>query len=326
MCTICHSAESSNLVQIHHIDGNHDNDDLDNLTLLCIIHHKKAQDDLQLSNSMTRKFTSERLKYWRDEWFRIRESKVTVTTEKPNVGMDVITLPDSPSELDISVQLSPDVSNLLHDFLNKFELVKQVTQPRTKTRRIQELERSLNNLCHTSVQWDEQVREAIRSLIDYIMVEFSDLTFISVYLEVLLDIVIYKKNEQIANTILRTFEVPAQNIWSDTKLDDKSVEPIIITNLVALLLYANEFQLKYITKMIHAAITQSNEFDQGTRFWPVLSAIVRYGLPELRRREGTIYEICSFISMEQDKTEGKDEPHGRALAFEQAFRQSSFWV
>ena len=62
-CTLCEDVE----IIIHHIDGNHDNDDLDNLTVLCTKHHVKAQTDLQITYSMTRKLTPRTLKKRRYE-------------------------------------------------------------------------------------------------------------------------------------------------------------------------------------------------------------------------------------------------------------------
>jgi hypothetical protein len=62
-------------VQVHYIDGNNENDDPDNLVPLCSDHHIKSQNDLQLTSSMAREFTPERLKYWRDDWIKIRQDQ-----------------------------------------------------------------------------------------------------------------------------------------------------------------------------------------------------------------------------------------------------------
>ena len=39
-CSVCKKTEG--VLQVHHIDGNHDNDDIDNLVVLCISCHRKA--------------------------------------------------------------------------------------------------------------------------------------------------------------------------------------------------------------------------------------------------------------------------------------------
>jgi hypothetical protein len=58
-CTIC-GAEN---IQIHHLDGDHDNNDPDNWTLLCGNCHDRAQRDLQVKGpTMSTKLTPERLK------------------------------------------------------------------------------------------------------------------------------------------------------------------------------------------------------------------------------------------------------------------------
>lgn len=55
---------------MHHIDGNHDNDDLDNLTVLCWNHHEQAQGDLSGGSPMTRRLSPADLRYYREQWVK----------------------------------------------------------------------------------------------------------------------------------------------------------------------------------------------------------------------------------------------------------------
>jgi|WetSurMetagenome_2_1015567.scaffolds.fasta_scaffold08159_5 hypothetical protein len=57
-CTLC----GVPLFQLHHIDGNHENNNPDNWTILCQLHHDLANRDLQVAETHTRKFTGELLK------------------------------------------------------------------------------------------------------------------------------------------------------------------------------------------------------------------------------------------------------------------------
>jgi len=88
MCTICFSP----YVQVHHIDGNPDNDDLDNLTVLCQMHHEKAQTDFQTKTSTIRKLTSKDLKHYRDTWIERCEifGNVNWVNEKEEFKKEII--------------------------------------------------------------------------------------------------------------------------------------------------------------------------------------------------------------------------------------------
>jgi hypothetical protein len=48
--------------QNHHIDGNHANNNPDNWVILCQLHHDLASRDLQVQDTLTRKYTPELLK------------------------------------------------------------------------------------------------------------------------------------------------------------------------------------------------------------------------------------------------------------------------
>ena len=51
ICSICHDTNLS--VQIHHIDGNNKNNKENNLMVLCLEHHNKANSKSTMSKSFT---------------------------------------------------------------------------------------------------------------------------------------------------------------------------------------------------------------------------------------------------------------------------------
>jgi len=57
-CILC----GSPLIQLHHIDGNHENNEPDNWAFLCQLHHDLANRDLQVNETHTRKISPELLK------------------------------------------------------------------------------------------------------------------------------------------------------------------------------------------------------------------------------------------------------------------------
>jgi len=68
-CTVC--ALRGRLVisvEVHHINGNHQNDNPANLTVLCRLCHEKAHNDLELVTTMSRKMTPADLRHYRDLW------------------------------------------------------------------------------------------------------------------------------------------------------------------------------------------------------------------------------------------------------------------
>lgn len=64
-CCICNKEG----IQIHHIDGNHNNDKEDNLAPLCHEHHELAQISLEIRNKMTKKLTPSLVKRFRDQCY-----------------------------------------------------------------------------------------------------------------------------------------------------------------------------------------------------------------------------------------------------------------
>lgn len=60
-CCICQTP----FIQIHHIDGNHDNNDLDNLAPLCPNHHALAHSQSNILMNLT----PERIKEIRNKWY-----------------------------------------------------------------------------------------------------------------------------------------------------------------------------------------------------------------------------------------------------------------
>ncbi len=76
VCTICHATD----IQIHHIDGNHENDTPENKTVLCQKHHDQAQKDIEIINSYkgsgqkiktaTRLLRPDLVITYRDKWIK----------------------------------------------------------------------------------------------------------------------------------------------------------------------------------------------------------------------------------------------------------------
>ena len=90
MCTIC--PHYNVYAEIHHIDGDRDNDDLDNLTVLCRMHHEKAQIDLQIKNSMSRKLKPEHLRHYRDNHIKRCKNfmEPNIIMEKEEIEQEII--------------------------------------------------------------------------------------------------------------------------------------------------------------------------------------------------------------------------------------------
>lgn len=65
-CCVCRKPENKH-IQIHHIDGNHNNSDQDNLAVLCLDCHAETQ----IQGGFFRKLTPELVKKYRDEWVSI---------------------------------------------------------------------------------------------------------------------------------------------------------------------------------------------------------------------------------------------------------------
>ena len=70
-CCICH--EKGKPYQIHHIDGNHDNNTVDNLAALCLLCHN----DTQISGAFGRKLNKELVILYRDDWYKTVARKRT---------------------------------------------------------------------------------------------------------------------------------------------------------------------------------------------------------------------------------------------------------
>jgi hypothetical protein len=69
-CCICH--DSSKHVQIHHIDGNPSNNDIDNLAVLCLDCHSRVSGDLGLG----RRFTPGEIWKYKREWESLNLSRL----------------------------------------------------------------------------------------------------------------------------------------------------------------------------------------------------------------------------------------------------------
>ena len=62
-CCVCRVPNKS--IQIHHIDGNPNNHDIDNLTLLCL----QCHDDTQIKGGFGRKLNQSLIKIYRNDWY-----------------------------------------------------------------------------------------------------------------------------------------------------------------------------------------------------------------------------------------------------------------
>lgn len=70
-CCVCRDPNKK-FVEIHHIDGNHENDDPDNLAVLC----KDCHTETQLKGGFYRKLSPRLVRLYRDEWLEmVRDEK-----------------------------------------------------------------------------------------------------------------------------------------------------------------------------------------------------------------------------------------------------------
>lgn len=77
VCCICRELRSSSEVQIHHIDGDPSNNNLNNLAVLCSSHHNLANIGLQKGGvGQSKKFSSDEIRRYKNEW----EKKVETET------------------------------------------------------------------------------------------------------------------------------------------------------------------------------------------------------------------------------------------------------
>jgi len=67
-CCICN--DPSRTVQIHHLDGDPNNNNFDNLAVLCLEHHNEAT----ITSGMGRKLTEGQIKKYRDHWYEVVRS------------------------------------------------------------------------------------------------------------------------------------------------------------------------------------------------------------------------------------------------------------
>lgn len=79
-CAIC----SEHGDQIHHIDKNNKNNDIDNLILLCLKHHGEAHTTRELSQNLTPKKLKEFRKKWYDEVIKKRSNAASHNFQKFN--------------------------------------------------------------------------------------------------------------------------------------------------------------------------------------------------------------------------------------------------
>lgn len=70
-CCICQTP----FIQIHHIDGNNENNVFDNFAPLCPNHHVQAQHTLDAKSNMINNLTIDRIKEIRDSWYKYCEKR-----------------------------------------------------------------------------------------------------------------------------------------------------------------------------------------------------------------------------------------------------------
>lgn len=78
-CCICRDFKSSENVQIHHMDGNRNNNDLKNLAVLCKNHHEMADIGLNKGKiGVTKKYTPDEIRRYKKDWERKVENEIKV--------------------------------------------------------------------------------------------------------------------------------------------------------------------------------------------------------------------------------------------------------
>ena len=80
--TCCVCREKRKPIQIHHIDENPDNHEIDNLAILCL----ECHDETQISGGFGRKLDANQIKLFRDKWHEFvaqqRDAKPPIATKK----------------------------------------------------------------------------------------------------------------------------------------------------------------------------------------------------------------------------------------------------
>lgn len=78
-CCVCRELRSSQEVQIHHIDGNPSNNELENLAVLCIYHHDLANIGLKRGKlGQGKKITPNEVRVYKNDWEKRVEAEIKV--------------------------------------------------------------------------------------------------------------------------------------------------------------------------------------------------------------------------------------------------------
>lgn len=95
--TCCVCRRKGKPVQIHHIDGNPRNNDINNLAVLCLDCHNETQ----ISGGFHRKLDAEQVRLYRDDWLSIVASERTLRHTIDKVSKEERTL-----ELELATSLA----------------------------------------------------------------------------------------------------------------------------------------------------------------------------------------------------------------------------
>jgi hypothetical protein len=95
-CCVCRDEMSATNVQIHHIDGDHGNNAIENLSVLCLRHHNETQ----THGGFTRQLTSDVVRLYRDDWVQTVALQRAQSTPHRMLRLDAsgfvrdVTIPD----------------------------------------------------------------------------------------------------------------------------------------------------------------------------------------------------------------------------------------
>jgi len=99
--TCCVCREKHKPIQIHHIDENPDNHEIDNLAVLCL----ECHDETQITGGFGRKLDATQIKLFRDKWHEFvakqRDAK-TLTSPKINVSSGSKKVEDRPIRVEVT--------------------------------------------------------------------------------------------------------------------------------------------------------------------------------------------------------------------------------
>ena len=121
-CCVCN--QQGKQVQIHHIDEDPSNNEIDNLSVLCLEHHN----DTMVSGGFGRNLDSNQVILYRNEWHaRVSKRKekadeiASIQTLTGSTETNIVTIEEIPTEFIVN-----DNPELLHKYLRKIVIVHNV--------------------------------------------------------------------------------------------------------------------------------------------------------------------------------------------------------